>query len=167
MSEPFLGEVRMVSFGFAPRGWALCNGQLLQIAQNSALFSLLGTTYGGNGTTTFALPDLRGRTPLHAGNSVVLGQRLGEENHTLTISEMPAHTHIARASSVRGSLDDPTNAYWGALASGTLYSNGAPNTTMNPGSISTAGGSQPHPNMQPFLTLNFVIAIVGIYPSRD
>jgi microcystin-dependent protein len=166
MSDPFLGEIKLVSFSFAPRGWAFCNGQLLQIAQNQALFSLLGTTYGGNGTTTFALPDLRGRTPLHVGPGFVQGQRGGEENHTLITSEIPAHTHTVTASGLRANLDDPTGAFWAAQESGGAFGTTV-NGTMAPASIAAAGGSQPHNTMQPFLTLNFVIALVGIFPSRD
>lgn len=166
MSDPFLGEVKVVSFGFAPKGWALCNGQLLQIAQNQALFSLLGTTYGGNGTTTFALPDFRSRSPMHVGCGHVQGERAGEEGHTLIISEIPTHTHTVQASNTRANLDDPTGAFWASPASGTIYA-GSPSVNMLPAAISTVGGSLPHNNMQPFLTLNFIIAIMGIYPSRD
>jgi len=165
MAEPFLSEIRIMSFGFAPRGWALCNGQLLPINQNQALFSLLGTTYGGNGQTTFALPNLQGRTPIHMGNSHLLGEAGGEQAHTLSISEMPTHTHIANASTANGS----TNFANGNIlaAAGNLYA--APNslTTLNPTSITNVGGSQAHLNMQPFLTLTFCIALQGIFPSRN
>jgi microcystin-dependent protein len=166
MSDPFLGEIKMVSFNFAPKGWALCNGQLLPISQNSALFSLLGTTYGGNGSTTFALPDMRARAPMHTGGGHIEGERSGEEQHTLIQSEMPSHTHAVQASNARANLDDPTGTFWASPASGTNYAS-SPNVTMLPAAISTAGSSQPHNNMQPFLTLNFIIALVGIYPSRD
>jgi microcystin-dependent protein len=165
MAEPFLSEIRIMSFGFAPRGWALCNGQLLPINQNQALFSLLGTTYGGNGQTTFALPNLQGRTPIHMGNGHVLGEAGGEQAHSLSISEMPTHTHIANASTANGS----TNFANGNIlaAAGNLYA--APNslTTLNPTSITNVGGSQAHQNMQPFLTLTFCIALQGIFPSRN
>jgi microcystin-dependent protein len=166
MSDPFLAEIKVVSFSFAPKGWALCNGQLLQIAQNQALFSLLGTTYGGNGTTTFALPDFRSRSPMHVGRGHVQGERAGEEAHTLIVSEIPTHTHTVQASDARANLDDPTGTFWASPASGTNYAS-SPSVNMLPAAISTVGGSLPHNNMQPYLTLNFIIAIVGIYPSRD
>lgn len=164
MTEPFLSEVKIVSFNFAPRGWALCNGQLLPINQNQALFSLLGTTYGGNGQTTFALPNLQGRVPIHIGNGHIQGEVSGEENHTVTISEMPAHSHLVSASNVDPTQGSPTGNIW-ANGSG-AYSN-TPNSAMNPASISNAGGSQPHTNLQPFLVLNFIIALQGIFPSRN
>jgi microcystin-dependent protein len=167
MSEPFLGEIKIVSFNFAPKGWALCNGQLLPINQNQALFSLLGTTYGGNGQTTFALPDFRGRAPVHIGNGIVQGQSAGEENHTLSIAEMPTHTHIAQGTTEPNSTANPANATWGNLATNNLYSNVAPNTSMHPSCVGNVGGSQPHPNIQPYLVLNFIIALQGIFPSQN
>jgi microcystin-dependent protein len=166
MSEPFLGEVRIVAFTFAPRGWAFCNGQVLPINQNQALFSLLGTTYGGNGTTTFALPDLQGRTPLHAGNGVALGQRGGEDSHALGVSEMPAHVHPAAASSNTADQVSPVGNYWAVSGAYTAYA-GAPNEAMAPQAVGAAGGGQPHPNLSPYLTVNFVIALVGLFPSRS
>jgi microcystin-dependent protein len=171
MSDPFLAEIRMVSFNFPPKGWAFCNGQVLPINQNQALFSLLGTTYGGDGRTTFALPNLQGRLPLHtgtlrAGGNFVLGQRAGEEAHTLIVSEMPAHTHPAVASSNPADQTSPANNYWAVSQSYTAYAP-SPNETMAPNAVGLAGGSQPVPNLSPYLVLNFVIAIVGIYPSRD
>lgn len=165
MSTPFLGEIKMVAFNFAPKGWALCNGQLLPINQNQALFSILGTTYGGNGQTTFALPDLRGRSPVHPGSQVILGQVGGEENHTLTIAEMPAHTHQAAGDANSATVASPTGNVWAASDNNPFSS--APDTTMNPASVGTAGGSQPHPNQQPYLVVNFVIALQGIFPSRN
>ena len=165
MSEPFLGEIKIVSFGFAPRGWALCNGQLLPINTNQALFSLLGTTYGGDGRVNFALPDLRGRIPIHMGNGQVLGERAGEENHTLIISEMAAHAHPVSASSADPTQGLPTGNMWANGAG--AYSSATSTTSMNPASISNAGGSQPHTNMQPYLVLNFIIALVGIFPSQN
>jgi len=165
MSEPFLSEIKIVSFNFAPKGWALCNGQLLPINQNQALFALLGTTYGGNGQTTFALPNLQGRVPIHFGNNHTLGEVAGEENHTLNINEMAAHAHPVSASDAAPNQGLPTNNIW-ASGSG-AYSSASPNSAMNPASISNSGGSQPHTNIQPYLVLNFVIALQGIFPSRN
>ena len=164
MSQPFIGEIRMVSFTYAPRGWALCNGQILPINQNQALFSLLGTTFGGNGQTTFALPNLQGRVPTHVGNGMVLGQFAGEENHTVTSSELPAHGHAAGAAGT-ATTADPTSAVW--AGGGNQAYVPQPNATMDPSLVSSVGGGQPHPNMQPYLTLNFVIALQGIFPSRN
>ncbi len=166
MATPFLAEIRMVAFTYAPKGWALCNGQLLPINQNQALFSLLGTTYGGNGQTTFALPDLRGRSPAHPGSEIQLGQTGGEENHTLSSSEMPAHTHAVKGDAADASAASPADNVW-AAASSNPFSNSAPDTALNPASVSTAGGSQPHTNQQPYLVVNFVIALQGIFPSRN
>jgi microcystin-dependent protein len=168
MAEPFLGEIKIVSFGFAPRHWALCHGQLLPINQNQALFSLLGTQYGGNGQTTFALPDLRGRVPLHAGGGLVQGQSVGETTHTLTAAEMPAHSHSFAALKADASKRGPAGQL-PAFAAGDCYSreNGGPTAAMNAQAIAPAGGSQPHENMQPYLVLNFVIALQGIYPSPN
>lgn len=168
MSEPFIGEIKLFGFNYAPQGWALCNGQLLPINQNQALFSILGTTYGGNGQTTFALPDLRGRTPVHVGNGVVLGQSAGEENHTLTTNEMPQHTHQVTASGAAANQKAVTGNIWADLGTtANPYSPNGPLTTMHPGSMTDAGGSQSHSNMQPYLALNFCIAIMGIYPTRN
>ncbi len=166
MAEPFLGEIKLFGFGYAPRGWAQCNGQLLAINQNQALFAILGTTYGGNGQTTFALPDLRGRTPVHMGNGVTLGQSAGEEAHTLTTLEMPMHTHIASASTAAPSQPSPAGGLW-AQSDAQNYSTATPNTQLSGAAIGSAGQSQPHSNMQPYLTLNFCIALVGIFPSRN
>lgn len=166
MAEPFLGEIRLWACNYAPRGWALCNGQLLSINTNQALFSLLGTYYGGNGTTTFALPDLRGRTPVHVGNGVALGQSAGEESHTLTAAEIPMHTHQVSGTSGQVSVANAEGAIWGASPDNP-YSAAAPNTQMNLASMGTAGNSQPHTNMQPYLTLNYCIATEGIYPTRN
>jgi microcystin-dependent protein len=166
VADPFLGEVKIFGFPFAPKGWALCNGQFLPINQNQALFSLLGTTYGGNGQTTFALPNLQGRTPMHFGGSHIQGEAGGAEAVTLTMSEMPAHIHLVNASSSPG--DDP-NPGSHVLASPLNLSYRAPDssTALAAGTIGNVGGSQPHPNMQPFLTLSFCIALVGIFPSRN
>jgi microcystin-dependent protein len=165
MSTPFLSEIKIVSFNFAPKGWALCNGQLLPINQNQALFSLLGTTYGGNGQTNFALPDLRGRIPLHEGNGFNLGQSGGESAHTLNIQELPAHTHVANANTALADQGSPLNNFWSAQDN-PAYATSA-NTTMAPAAVSTVGGNQPHENRSPFLALLFVIALQGIFPSQN
>jgi microcystin-dependent protein len=167
MSEPFLAEIRMVGFNFAPRGWAFCDGQILPINQNQSLFSLLGTTYGGDGRTSFALPDLRGRTPVHFGQGYALGQKIGAETHTLTANEMPQHTHTLRASSLVADSAVPTGH---ALAAGTTpegYRRPEDLAAMRAGTISSAGASQAHQNMQPFLAVHFCIALQGLFPSRN
>lgn len=166
MAEPFLSEIRLMSFVFAPKGWALCNGQLLPINQNQALFSLLGTTFGGDGRVNFALPDLRGRVPIHVGSSHTLGERAGEQAHTLTVAELPTHTHLVNASTIAtGGTDNPAGNFLGSASN--LYHSPASLTSMNPGTITNTGGSQAHLNMQPFLTLNFCIALQGIFPSPN
>jgi microcystin-dependent protein len=167
LAEPFLSEIRIMSFNFAPKGWALCNGQLLPINQNQALFSLLGTTYGGDGRVNFALPDLQARTPIHVGSGHTLGERAGEAAHTVVIGELPTHTHAANASSSVGNNVAPTN---NILASSLNQSYRAPDqalTSLNPATIGNAGGSQAHNNTQPFLTLSFCIALQGIFPSQN
>lgn len=164
MAEPFLGELRLFSFGFAPRGWALCNGQLLPINQNQALFSLLGTTYGGDGRVNFALPDLRGRIPIHMGNGHTLGERAGEQAHTVNINELPTHNHMLSAS------NQPANSgsgYPPARSSGVNgYTTSNPTGAMNSLAVGNVGGSQAHLNMAPFLTISFCIALQGIFPSQ-
>ncbi len=165
MSEPYLGEIKIFSFGFAPKGWAECNGQLLPINQNQALFSILGTTYGGDGQQTFALPNLQERVPIHTGNGISLGERGGEQAHTLNISELPAHTHAPVGSPNSASTGNPTGNLWASTSSGSYSS--TPNTSMNPASIVAAGSSQPHDNMSPYLVLNFCIALQGIFPSQN
>jgi microcystin-dependent protein len=171
MSEPFLGEIRLSSFAFAPKGWALCNGQLLSINQNQAIFSLLGTTYGGNGITNFALPDLRGRSPAHAGDDLVLGEVIGTETHTLTANELPAHAHTFQGSGDLANNSSPVGAVLATKGRGgrDIYAPAGttPVTPLEAHSLGSAGGSQPHENMQPFTTLNFIIALQGIFPSRD
>ena len=166
MSTPFLGEIKIISWNFAPQGWAFCNGQLLPINQNQALFSILGTTYGGNGQTTFALPNLQGRMPFHTGNGYTLGETGGEMAHTLTQQELPTHNHIVNASTAPGILISPSNNTWGVTTQNP-YSSGSPDSSMTPATISNVGGSQAHNNMQPFLVLNFIIALQGIFPSRN
>jgi microcystin-dependent protein len=170
MAQPFLSELKLISFNFPPKGWAFCNGQQLPINQNQALFSLLGTTYGGNGQTTFALPDLRGRVAIHEGSGFTLGERGGEEFHTLIQSEMPAHTHFVGSTSSAGNQTLPT-AHIPANSQPTqIYSKSQSPTTavaMSPLMISSIGGSQPHENRQPFLVLNYIIALQGIFPSQN
>ncbi|WP_100405648.1 phage tail protein [Bacillus solitudinis] len=165
MAEPFIGEIRCFSFPFEPKGWAPCNGQLLSIAQNQALYAILGTTYGGNGTTTFGLPDLRGRAPVHKGNQITLGQSAGEESHTLTMNEMPAHTHTINASTVAANKIETNNNVWANNGKNdyALQSNGV----MSPEALSSTGGGQAHSNMQPYNVANYCIALIGIFPPRN
>ena len=171
MTEPFLSEIRIMSFGYAPRGWALCNGQLLPINQNQGLFSLLGTTFGGDGRVNFALPDLRGQTPIHVGSGHTLGEKGGEQAHTLSIAEGPTHTHVLNGSGSVGNSVNPRTQNGGNLLAqdpGNVYSPNAQNlTALIPTSVANVGGSQPHLNMQPFLTLSFCIALQGIFPSAN
>jgi microcystin-dependent protein len=164
MSTPFLTEIKIMSFGFPPKGWALCNGQLLPINQNQALFSLLGTTYGGDGRVNFGLPNLQGRTPMHFGSGHTLGELGGEQSHTLSISEIPTHVHVANASSTTANVATSTNDLLASAAG--LYLSPANLTSLLPSTLSTIGGSQAHLNMQPFLTLSFCIALQGIFPSQ-
>jgi microcystin-dependent protein len=163
MSDPYIGEIRIVAFDFPPRGWAMCNGQLLSIASNQALFSLLGTAYGGNGVTTFALPDLRGRRPVHSGPGYALGQSGGTETVTLTSAQMPAHSHVPRAAAA-GTQNAPTGNVWAPLPGG--YAT-APDTTLAAACVTTVGGGQAHENMPPYTTLNFAIATTGVFPSHS
>jgi microcystin-dependent protein len=168
MAEPFLAEIRLMSFGFPPKGWAMCDGQILPINQNQALFSLLGTTYGGDGRVTFALPNLQERVPVHAGSGHTLGERGGEQSHTLSISEIPTHTHVLNASSANANTPVPGNDLL-ARTRNEIYAPLSPtnNTTMAQGAVANVGGSQAHLNMQPFLVLNFCIALQGIFPSMN
>ena len=161
MAEPFLGEVRIFSFNFAPQGWALCNGQLLPIAQNQALFSLFGTTFGGDGRTNFALPDMRGRIPIHTGDGFTQGQKSGEFTHTLNIGELPAHWHPMNAANATPSSSSPTT-----LAGAQIWSGAQSLTATNPANVSNTGGTQAHNNTQPYLTLSFCVALQGMYPTQ-
>jgi microcystin-dependent protein len=164
MAEPFLSEIRLMSFNFAPKGWAMCNGQLLPINQNQPLFSLLGTTFGGDGRVNFALPDLRGRVPIHVGNGHTDGERGGEQAHTLSIAEIPTHVHgVAVSSSASGGNASPTGRFLGGANN--AYHAATSLTPMTPGTVTNTGGGQAHLNMQPFLVLTFCIALQGIFPS--
>ncbi len=166
MSDPFLGEIKIIAWNYAPQGWAFCNGQFLPINQNQALFSLLGTMYGGNGQTTFGLPDFRGKVPIHVGAGFTQGQTGGETAHTVTQSEMPQHIHIAQGSSQNGADAAPTNNLLGPFVG--LYAAPGQNlVALNAATIGNVGGSQAHNNMMPYLVLNFMIALIGIFPSRN
>jgi len=166
MSEPFMGEIKLVSFNFAPKGWALCNGQFLPINQNQALFSLLGTTYGGNGQTTFALSNLRGRVPIHMGNTHTLGEAAGSTAVTVNIQQLPTHLHLLQATNVDQSRTAvPTGNFIGPVNN--MFAAASALTTMNPTDVASVGGSQPHNNMMPYLALTFIICLSGIFPSQN
>jgi microcystin-dependent protein len=172
MSDPFIGEIRLFPYTFAPRDWAFCNGQTLSIAQNTALFSLIGTLYGGNGLTTFALPDLRGRVAVSSGQGpglspYELGQLGGEESVAMTESQMPVHQHQMSVNGGSSGARSPHNRYLGRVSGGTAYVATSDGSALNPGAITDSGGGQPHENRQPHLTLNYCIALQGIYPQRD
>jgi microcystin-dependent protein len=166
MAEPFLSEIRIFSFNFPPRGWAFCNGQFLPINQNQALFALLGTTYGGNGQTTFALPNLQGRASLHEGNGHTLGEAAGSTSVTVNIQQLPTHTHAMMGSGTTGDVPVPSNTVL-AETPANIYGDPVNLTTLNPVNVSSVGGSQPHNNMMPYLVLNFCIALQGIFPSQN
>jgi microcystin-dependent protein len=167
MSSPFIGEIRMFGGNFAPVGWAFCNGALIPISENDALFNLIGTTYGGDGQETFALPNLQSRIPMHVGPGFALGESGGTESVTLTTSQIPAHSHVPQCNSGVGNQASPQNGFW-AQSSPTLnqYSNVAPSVNMDPAAIGASGGSQPHDNMVPFLVVNFILSLFGIFPSQ-
>ncbi|WP_201006517.1 phage tail protein [Paenibacillus glycanilyticus] len=171
MSDQYVGEIRMFGGNFAPVGWAFCNGQVLSISENEVLFSLIGTTYGGDGTSTFALPNMQGRLPVHTGRNnttgsmYVIGQNAGAESVSLTMNQLPVHSHVANSSTLSGTSSSPENAFW-AVSDKNLYSDAAPNVTLNAAAIEATGGSQPHDNMMPYLAVSFIIALEGIYPTQ-
>ena len=167
MGQPFIGEIRMFGGNFAPLGWMLCGGQLLPIAENDTLFTLIGTTYGGDGQSTFALPDLRGRLPLHNGGNFTLGQNGGVEQVTLTVNQIAAHTHPLLASSDQVTTSNPGSNVLGAPLTVTPFFAATPNLPLSPQSITPVGGSQPHSNFQPYLCINFIISLFGIFPTQN
>ena len=166
MGTPFMGEIKIISWNFAPKGWAFCNGQLLPINQNQALFAILGTTYGGDGRVNFGLPNLQGRIPIHFGDGFVLGERAGELSHTIVNSEMPQHTHVPLAGT-NADQSSPVGNFWGSGAQQVYASSSSNNTAMSPTAVSNIGGSQAHENMPPYLVLNFIIALVGVFPVQN
>jgi microcystin-dependent protein len=166
MSQPYVGEIRMFAGNFAPAGWAFCDGSILPISENDTLFNLIGTTYGGDGQSTFALPDLRSRIPMHQGSGFTLAQTGGEETVTLTVGQIPAHTHVPQANSGTGTQTSPAGNVW-ANSANFPYSSNAPTAAMDPAAVGSAGGSQPHDNMIPFLVVNFIISLFGIFPSQN
>jgi microcystin-dependent protein len=166
MSTPYIGEIRMFAGNFAPNGWMLCQGQVLPISQYDTLFQLIGTTYGGDGHTTFALPDLQGRIPVHPGPGFTLGEKTGTETVTLNLNQLPAHTHTATGQSGAGDQGSPAGNTW-AQSTLNQFSNAAADATMNPASIQAAGGSQPHENRMPYLAINFIIALFGVFPTQN
>lgn len=167
MSEPYVGEIRLFAGNFAPLDWAFCDGQILSIAQNVVLFELIGTTYGGDGQSTFALPDLRGRVPVHQGNGYVQGQQGGQESVTLAAAQMPAHRHAMNASTAPASATQGPSQVLGSSAAMRLYGSGAPDMAMDANALAQAGGNQAHENMPPFVALNYIISLFGIFPSQS
>lgn len=165
MSSPFVGEIRMFAGNFAPAGWAFCDGSLIPISENETLFNLIGTTYGGDGQSTFALPDLRSRLPLHQGPGFVIGQTGGAETVTLNTNQIPSHNHVPLAQAAQGNLTTPGQGVW-AQSPINQFSELVPDSAMNPVALSSAGGSQPHDNMAPFLAVNFILSLFGIFPSQ-
>lgn len=166
MGQPYVGEIRMFGGNFAPNGWLFCDGQLLSISENETLFQLIGTTYGGDGQNTFALPDLRGRLPIHAGNGVTLAEAGGIEAFTLSTQTIPSHSHAMLASTAIPAASSPDKSVTGQAAA-KLYRGGSPTVTLNPQSLVPTGGNQPHNNMQPYLCVNFIISLYGIFPSQS
>src|SRR5229473_3395711 len=166
MSSPFIGEIRMFAGNFAPQGWAFCNGALMAIDQNTALFQLIGTTYGGDGQTTFALPNLQSRVPIHVGPGFVQGQTGGTETVTLIVNQIPSHSHVPQAQSAAGTAASPSNAVWANSSLGQFDNANPPDSPMDPGALASSGGSQPHDNMVPFLGVNFILSLFGIFPSQ-
>jgi microcystin-dependent protein len=167
MSGPFVGEIRMFAGNFAPAGWAFCNGALIPISENETLFQLIGTTYGGDGQNTFALPNLQSRVPVHVGPGFAQGQSGGVETVTLTTSQIPAHSHVPQGFNQTGNADAPLNSLWANSGGATIYSSAAPNQAMAPAAIGSSGGSQPHDNMLPFLCINFILSLFGVFPSQS
>ncbi|MEO7308793.1 MAG: tail fiber protein [Chitinophagaceae bacterium] len=166
MAQPYVGEIRIFAGNFPPNGWAFCDGSIMPISENDTLFNLIGTTYGGDGQNTFALPDLRSRVPVHMGASFVIGQSAGSENVTLTTLQIPAHTHVPQVNAA-GGIDSPANSVWGSATGATPYGAPPTNATMNPASVQASPGSQPHENMIPFQALNYIISLFGIFPSQN
>lgn len=165
MAQPYIGEIRMFAGNFAPAGWMFCNGSLLPISENDTLFQLIGTTYGGDGENTFALPDLRSRVPIHQGNGFILAETGGVEEVTLTVAQLPAHTHAMMATSSGANTSNPANAVLGTSSQISMYFAGAANSNMNANAITDKGGSQPHSNLEPCLAISFIISLFGIFPS--
>jgi len=166
MAQPYVGEIRMFAGNFAPAGWMFCEGQLLPISENETLFQLIGTTYGGDGESTFALPDLRGRVPIHQGNGFILAETGGAEEITLTVNQIPAHSHQPLCSSGTASISNPTNSVPAVSTAQAYYNTQANPTNMSPSSIGPVGGSQPHTNFQPYLCVNFILSLFGLFPSQ-
>jgi microcystin-dependent protein len=169
MSQPYIGEIRMFGGNFAPAGWAFCNGQVMAISENDTLFELIGTTYGGDGQTTFNLPDLQGRIPLHVGTiagTTIIGQKSGTESITLTVNQIPSHSHTPQASA-KGGSDDPANNYWGGSTTAKPYAAAPGTLAMNTGNVLSSGGNQPHDNMIPFQCVSYIISLFGIFPSQN
>ena len=167
MSQPFVGEIRMFAGNFAPVGWAFCQGQLIAISENPTLFQLIGTTYGGDGVSTFALPDLQGRVPIHQGNGFFMGAFGGQEAVTLTTSQIPVHSHVPQAFNAAGNQQSPNNGVWASSSPSTQFATTPGAVVMSTDTMGTTGGSQPHDNMVPFLVVSFIISLFGIFPTQN